>query len=242
MSNGRFRQWLLLVVMLLAPALSGCKGQIAELPIDVNRLSEYQAAYQADDPAGGELELRLVQSDGGLWTVHSALTAPSGEMLSEVNLRDDLMPQDSRVELRINGEEYVIAATYGNNRLLLQAETPTGPQSAERNLRPPYYDNEQLLAILPALRLEPGEPVKFVLIATQSATKLTPSLQLMAGEGGQPLVEQVPLAGGNVECQMITFDAGVSGATEQTFWVTTEAPYRLAKMDNGTITYTLVER
>ncbi len=242
MSSQPWRQWLFLALSLSAIVISGCRGQAVALPIDSSRLSEYTAAYQADDPAGGQLELRLAQSDSGNWTVHSALAAPSAELLSQVSLLDDFTPAESRIELQADGAEYVITATYGDSKLTMQAETPDGPQSAERNLRRPYYDNEQLMAILPALQLEPGKAIKFVLIATQSATKLTPALQLVAGEDGEALVEQVTVDGIVFDCHLIKFDAGVSGAPEQAFWVTAEAPYKVAKVYNGVITYTLVER
>lgn len=229
-----------LLVGLSLLMLAGCSGQTSALPIDGDRLSAYSATYTADSEQGGALSLQTSQDDRGNWLINSTLTAPNGSMQSRVSLQGDFTPESTRIELSAEGQAYVIQSEYGEKQLVMQAETPSGPQSAERNLRRPYYDNEQLVAMLPALKLEPGKQLKFVLVATQSATKLTPSITLVA-EDGQPLVEQVAVPSGTVDCHLIRFNAGVANSSEQTFWVTTSAPYVVAKIDNGTVTYTLTE-
>lgn len=229
-----------LLVGLSMLLLGGCSGRTSALPIDSTRLSAYAATYTADSEQGGALSLQTVQDDLGNWVISSTLTAPNGSMQSRVSLQSDFTPKTTRIELSAEGQAYVIQSEYGEKQLVMQAETPSGPQSAERNLRRPYYDNEQLVAMLPTLKLEPGKQLKFVLVATQSATKLTPSITLVA-ENGQPLVEQVVIPSGTVDCHIIRFSAGVAGSSEQSFWVTTSAPYVVAKIDNGTMTYTLSE-
>ncbi len=229
-----------LLVGLSTLLLSGCSGQTTALPIDSSRLSAYAATYTADSEQGGALSLQTTQDDLGNWVINSTLTAPNGSMQSRVSLQGDFTPRTTRIELSAEGQAYVIQSEYGEKQLVMQAETPSGPQSAERNLRRPYYDNEQLVAMLPALMLDPGKELKFVLVATQSATKLTPSISL-AAENGQPIIERVTIPSGTVDCQLIRFSAGVAGSSEQTFWVTTSAPYVVARIDNGTMTYTLSE-
>lgn len=234
------RSWIVvgLSVALSALLLAGCSGQTAALPIDGSRLSAYVATYSADSEQGGALSLQTAQNEPGNWVIDSVLTAPNGSMQSRVSLRSDFTPETTRIELSAEGQGYVIQSEYGERQLVMQAETPSGPQSAERNLKRPYYDNEQLVAMLPALQLMPGQEVKFVLVATQSATKLTPTVTLVA-ENGVPIVEQVNTPGGKVDCHLIRFSAGVAGSAEQSFWVTTSAPYVVAKIDNGSMTYTL---
>lgn len=224
-----------------AGALVGCSGQIAGLPIDANRLAAYTATYAADTAAGGNMEIGLSRDASGNWVVSSNLVAPTGKMQSQVNLRSDFTPGSSSVTLEAEGKTYKINSTYEDKRLVMTAETPTGPQLAERNLTRPYYDNEQLVAMLPALTLTAGQKQKFVLVATQSATKLTPTVYLATGADGKALVEQVAIPSGSVPCQVIKFSSGIAGQPEQTFWVTTSAPFVVTKINNGTLTYHLTK-
>lgn len=232
---------LALVAVVAVAALTGCGSQNAGLPIDSTRLSAYVATYTADDPNGGSLQVSLSQNTAGNWVVTSDLQAPTGAMQSQVNLRADLTPDSSEVTLDAGGSQYRIHSCYQEKRLLMEAETPSGPQSAERNLTRPYYDNEQLLVMLPVLNLQAGKRQQFVLIATQRATKLTPTVYLATDADGKALVETVVTPLGEQECQVIKFNAGGAGQPEQTFWVTTSSPFIVAKINNGAINYALTE-
>lgn len=230
---------LICLALISATVLIGCSSQNAGLPIEASRLAAYTATYAADNAIGGTMEVKLGQDASGNWVVSSKLVAPTGKMQSQVNLRSDLTPTSSQVILDAGGSLYTINSTYEDKRLVMNAETPNGPQTAERNLTRPYYDNEQLVPMLPALKLAAGKKQRFVLVATQSATKLTTTVYLATGTDGKALVEQVAIPSGTVDCQVIKFNSGITGQTEQTFWVTTSTPYVVTKINNGVINYHL---
>lgn len=239
----RYRLTTLFLVMLVTTPLllSACGAKVGALPVDRSRLSAYVAMYTGATEAG-TVQVSLQSGSPGAWQADNRVEVAGVSIVSTVQLNQDLRPLSSLFELdTANSQGGKVSATYTGEKVILDAETPNGPQKTERKLTGDYYDNEQIMATVAALKLEPKKRYTFTLIVSQSAIKLTPSMWLETDGKGNAVVEQVTTPAGTFDCTKVIFNAGISGSLDQTFWVNITEPHVVVKYHNGAYEYNLQE-
>ncbi len=242
MKKHRF-SWLLIgFTALMMLLLTGCGGKTAALPLDNSRLVSYVAKYAGAAAEAGVMEVSFKAGNPGAWQVETKTQLPGATVTSSVQLNQYLLPLSSLYDVEVaNAQGGKVTTTYTGKQVLMDAETPNGPQKIERKLTGNYYDNEQLVATIAALKLEPKQRYTFTLIVPQSALKLTPAVWLEVDEQGKAVVEQVTTPAGTFESHKVILNAGVTGAPDQTFWISTSGPAVVTKYYNGATEYTLQE-
>ena len=117
-----------------------------------------------------------------------------------------------------------IRAEYHQGGATVEATGPSGTQTAQINLPPVYYANDEFLLIVRALPLKEGYRGSLVLVSSQGNP---PTIPVTVAVTGQETVTTPlgPLRAWKVEA---TFEN-----SSQTLWIGVDAPHYLVKYDDG---------
>ncbi len=169
----------------------------------------------------GTLTLK-VQREEDMWVLITETTAGNFFERAAVWARPGSL-EPTRVEFEAEGPagRVTYTATYGSAEVTIRAQRPDGPQEATVKLpAPPYYDNEQFIALLRALPLRQGWKGTFNVIVTRAASKAQLTVEVVGKE-------TVRTAVGDVEAWKLE----LKGAN-QFGWVEVDPPHRLVRYEN----------
>ncbi|MGI6344953.1 MAG: hypothetical protein ACOX18_07870 [Bacillota bacterium] len=231
----------LLPVLLLVLVLAGCRQEPQALPVDTTRLHTYFAKYAGQLPEHGTIEVGVMPEDTGGWRVSNQVELPDASILSVVQTDAVFLPLSTQVDIAGGGQNAQVTTTYGEGKLIIQAETPQGPQELERELPAAYYDNEQIPASVAALDLAPGEEYPFVIVSTTSGLVINASFRLETDKSGKTVTEAISTPLGDFQCRKVILSVKLPGAPNQIFWISSETPFLTVKYFNGSVEYLLQE-
>lgn len=209
---------------LLAPACGGCRRSEEPLVLtapwasgEVSRLevaSSVTGAHIADWSMS-------ISADGGEWVFTNETSVPGSKEVSTIRAsRETLVP--SRAEHIVESPQVTATVTgvYGD-KLTIAGTVNGEPQELTVELPvPPYFDNEQVVAVLRALPLADGWRGTLNIVGSKSVLKL----QLRVGVAGR---EEVTTPAGTFTCWKIDL-TGMA----QTAWVNVDPPHQLVQYEN----------
>ncbi|MFO8059551.1 MAG: hypothetical protein R6U70_02690, partial [Bacillota bacterium] len=170
----------------------------------------------------GRMIISMEQAEEDWLIIKEQIIGSNSEITEVLATGDELLPRSTDFSASLEGQQLATYnAEYTEDRVFLEASRPDGPQSAEIRLpSPPYYDNEQFIALLRTLPLEDGFQQKLNLIITRSGSKTEITVRVVGEETVSTPVGQIPA------WKVELVGAGQYG------WYETEAPHRLVRYYN----------
>jgi len=215
-------------------ALAGCGGggaggQAAPLvlttPWKAGEVTKLEMRALDTGAVIGSWELEVAaRPGGGGWVLTTRTVSPQGSEVWTVEVGADLLPVSTGLDARDGAgrEIAVLKAVYGDGKVVINARSSgkDQPPTTVKLPAPPYFDNEEVVAVLRCLPLADGLKVQLDDIVTRTAAKR----RVQATVTGK---ETVTVPAGTFECWVLEF-TGLG----QKAWIAAAPPNQLVRYEN----------